>query len=129
MTIFSEVLKSKRIVITRVQGPLSVEDLEAKQLELKNNPDFDPSFNHLFDMSGVTRMEDVSAAVVKRIAQIRIFSPDSRRAVVAPDDLTYGYSRMYEVFSKANDSNLAVVRNEEQAMDWLEEVIENNPAG
>lgn len=129
MTISSEVLKSKRIVITRVQGTLRIGEFEAKQLELKKNPDFDPSFNHLFDMSGVTWMEDVTASVVKRIAQTRIFSPTSRRAIVAPDDLTYGFSRMYEVFSKANDSNLAVVRNEEQAMAWLEEKVENNPVG
>jgi len=123
MPIVSEVIKSRRLVISRANGQLCVDDLEARQQDLKKNPDFDPSFNHLFDMRGVIRIEDVSAHVVKRIAQVRIFSPLSRRAIVAPDDLAFGLSRMYEVFSRSLDSNLAVFRNVKDAMEWLEEEV------
>ena len=119
MTIESEVIKSKGLVVTRVKGKMKLDEFESSQWALKENPDFDPSFDHLFDMSGVDDIDDVSAQNIKRIAHIRIFSPTSRRAVIAPDDLTYGLSRMYEVFSKANDSNLGVFRNREDAVNWL----------
>ena len=121
MTIDSEIIKSKRLVITTVKGLMKADELESSQWNLQKHPDFDPTFDHLFDMSSVVDIEDISAQNIKRIAHIRIFSPDSRRAVVAPDDLAYGFSRMYEVFSKATDSNFGIFRIMDDAINWLKE--------
>ena len=47
-----------------------------------------------------------------------------RRVVVAPGDLEFGLSRVYEVFSSSTEANFAVFRNREEAIDWLEKKVE-----
>lgn len=124
MAIFTEVIKARRLVITRAEGFLALKDLEEKQKALLHYPDFDPLFDHLFDMSGVTSVEDIRTSELERLASVRIFSISSRRAIVAPGDLVYGFSRMYEVFSKSTEENYAVFRNNEDALEWLESAAE-----
>lgn len=120
MPIFTEIIKSRSLVSTRVEGVLTIKELLEKQEALLNHPDFDPMFDHLFDMSGITSVEDLRVSELQSLASVRIFSSSSRRAIVAPGDLEYGFSRMYEAFSNSTDSNYSVFRNREDALKWLE---------
>jgi hypothetical protein len=120
MPIYSEVIKSRRLVSTRAEGFLTIRELVKKQEDLLNHPDFDPLFDHLFDMSGITSVEDLKVSELQRLASVRIFSASSRRAIVAPGDLVFGFSRMYEVFSNSTEANYSVFRNRDDALKWLE---------
>ncbi len=120
MPVTTEIISSRRLVVSRAIGVLVLDELADGQNKLLDHPEFDPSYNHLFDMSGVTRVEDIRTSELERFALVRIFSCTSRRAIVAPEDLVYGYARMYEVFSLSSEENLAVFRNEDEAMAWLE---------
>ena len=40
-------------------------------------------------------------------------------AIVAPDDLTFGFFRMYEVYRQEDQIKLNVFRSEQEAIDWL----------
>ncbi len=120
MPIHSEILKSRKLIVTKVEGFLTLKEFTRKQKLLSEDPEFDPGHDHLFDMSGVTGVEDITASMLKDISSVRIFSESSRRAVVAPGDLEFGLSRMYEVFSHSTDDNFSVFRNVEDALAWLE---------
>mgnify|MGYP006310467065 FL=1 len=120
MSISSEIIKSRKLVITRVEGTLTLEELILKQGEILFDPDFDPDFDHLFDMSGVSEVEDISTTELRKVSSVRVFSDLSRRAVVAPGDFEFGLSRMYEVFSRSTEENFSVFRTLDEAMEWLE---------
>jgi hypothetical protein len=121
MTIKIEIDKSRKLVITRAVGLLTFKELETRQKALLDEPEFDPSFDHLFDLSGVTSSEEITTSQIEAISRVRIFSTPSRRAIVAPGDLLFGFSRMYEVFSNSTEENYSVFRNPEDAMEWLRE--------
>ena len=120
MSISSEIIKSRKLVITRVEGTLTLEELILKQGEILFDPEFDPDFDHLFDMSGVSEVEDISTTELRKVSSVRVFSDLSRRAVVAPGDFEFGLSRMYEVFSRSTEENFSVFRTLDEAMEWLE---------
>ena len=44
---------------------------------------------------------------------------DHRTALLAPADILFGVSRMYEAISKRPDLTLKIFRDEEEALDWL----------
>ncbi len=121
MTIKIEIDKSRKLVITRAEGLLTLEELETRQKTLLDEPEFDPSFDHLLDLSGVTSSEEITTSQLEGISRVRIFSTLSRRAIVAPGDLLFAFSRMYEVFSGSTEENYSVFRNTEEAMEWLGE--------
>ena len=51
------------------------------------------------------------------------FSPPSRVAIVATEDLAFGLSRMYEAFRAQDMVDIEIFRNEQDAHNWLK----NNP--
>jgi hypothetical protein len=60
---------------------LTLADALAHQQRLSEDPDFDPSFLQLLDMTDVTEL-NFDTADVRKMAQATIFSPSSRRAFV-----------------------------------------------
>ena len=48
-----------------------------------------------------------------------LFMPPSKAAIVAPEDLTYGLLRVYEVFRKQDLVEIEIFRTEQEAIDWL----------
>mgnify|MGYP007056043784 CR=1 FL=1 len=119
MTIVSEIDSSRRLIVTRVWGRMDLSELQERQALLPDQSGFDSTYDHLFDMSGVTAVEDLGTSALKRLASVRIFSESSRRAVVASGDLEYGMARMYEVFSGSTEKNYAVFRTIDEALEWL----------
>ena len=76
---------------------LTIADALAHQKRLLGAPDFDPSFNQLFDVTNVTDVE-LTSEDIRMLAQTTVFSPDARRAILVKNDLQFGLSRMVGVF-------------------------------
>jgi len=123
MPITTEYDEERGLITTRATGVLTPEALAAHQGLLQDDPRFDPDFDHVFDLSGVTRLEATSDQI-RDIAAHRVFSHNSRRAVVAPRDAEFGMARMYGIFAGLTgtlpESNLTVVRSLEEALAWLD---------
>lgn len=51
------------------------------------------------------------------------FLPASKVAVVAPEDFTFGLSRMYSAFRDQEQLEIEVFRTEQEAHDWLIEKV------
>lgn len=110
----------QRLVTTRVTGYATFADIDVEQKRLVGDPEFDPGYDHLFDLSGVADVQ-LSLDEIRELASVKLFSERSRRAVVAPANLLYGLSRMYQGFRGLGPESLRVFRTTEEALRWLEE--------
>lgn len=110
---------SRRLVLSRVWGVLTETDIEEYYARLAADPGFDPAMRQLCHIMDATRI-DASAEALRRLAQRSIFSPGTRRAIVAVQDAHYGLSRMFKVFSEVGGSHVEVFRDSASAEAWLE---------
>jgi hypothetical protein len=76
----------------------------------------------LFDLGGADRL-DVPTADVRRVArEDREYAgthPPFSIAIVAPHDLEYGLSRMWQAFVDDTPIESTVARSRAEALDWL----------
>ena len=120
MPVSSTIDTDQGLVTTRVSGHATAAEVHAAQERLAVDPDFDPTYDHLFDLSDVADLE-ASADEIRELASVALFSETSRRAVVAPANLLYGLSRMYQAFRRLGPESLQVFRTPEEALQWLQE--------
>jgi len=119
MPAFYKIDKERKLVMTTHSGVLTIADALGHQEKLPKDPDFDPSFSQLFDVTHVTDVQ-LTAEDVRRLARTSVFSPDSRRAIVVDSDLKFGLARMFEVLRDTmGEKGIRVFRNLEDALDWI----------
>jgi hypothetical protein len=63
-----------------------------------NDPSFDPELNELVDLRSVTEFA-LSSDEIRTFARRRIYSPESRRALVASSPHIFGLGRMWEAYT------------------------------
>lgn len=110
----------RRLVTTQVTGHATAAEILAAQEKLRTDSAFDSKYHHLFDLSGAEGV-DVAQGDVQSIAAVALFDPGSRRAVVAPANVLYGLSRMYQAFRDLADKQMQIFRTREEALAWLRE--------
>ena len=77
----------------------------------------------LWDLScGLTLTND-QVQQLAEYSKFRLHKP-ARLAIVAPQDLSFGLLRMYEVYRKEEHINQKIFRSEQEARDWLKEFSE-----
>jgi len=108
----------KRLVFTRGWGVLVGEEVTGHALALRADPRFAPNFVQLGDFSAVTEFR-VETKAVQALALINPWGPGARRAVVAPNDESYGMARMYQILTKNPPEELKVFRDFDDALRWL----------
>jgi hypothetical protein len=119
MPAFYKIDKDRRVVITTASGVVSIADGLAHQNKLLNDPDSDPSFSQLMDFTQATQV-DLSGEDIRRLARHNIFSPDFRRAILAPSDSVYGFGRMFEILLEMKgERGIRVFRNLDEALEWV----------
>ncbi len=118
MPLQSKVIEPLRLLVTRAIGALRLSDLQEHRKALLADPGFDPGFNHLFDLREVERIAFSSEDVVQATL-VRAFSESSRRAIVAPQDVSFGLSRMYELHREDHSESIRIFRDLDQALQWL----------
>jgi hypothetical protein len=112
--------KQRRLVLTTAEGCVTLDDVREHQDRLLADPEFDSSFDQLIDMTSVTTL-DVSADGARTIAHRRIFSPKSRRAIVATKPHIFGMGRMLEIYHEDVEyAEVEVFRSMDEALKWLE---------
>jgi len=124
--------KQRRLVLTTAEGCVTFDDVTEHQDRLLADPDFDLNFDQLIDMTNVTTL-DVSADGARMIAHRRIFSPKSRRAIVATKPHIFGMGRMMEIYHEdVVHTETEVFYSMDEALQWLrreEEKHQNHEAG
>lgn len=114
-----EIDKERRLVITTVFEQLTVADALAHQEQLSKDPDFDPGYSQLIDLTRAD-VSEIAATDVRRIAERNIYSPESLRAIVVSSNVAYGLGRMFETLREsAGENGIRVFRDLDEAVDWL----------
>ena len=79
-----------------------------------------PSGLRLWDFSqGGLNLAVPELAEIANYAKTKFSSP-SKVAIVAPKDLSFGTSRIYEAIRQQEGMELEIFRSEQKAMEWLE---------
>jgi hypothetical protein len=112
--------KARRLVITTLSGRVTFDEAKAHQTELAQDPDFSREYSQLLDGTTITSLE-LSPAQIRVLAQRRMFSSASRRAVVATNPAFFGVGRMLQTYldlAKAQEQ-VSVFYDRESALRWL----------
>jgi hypothetical protein len=117
--------EEKNFLHTRFYGVLTDEDLKWQAEAVTSDPRIRPGTREIVDLTGI---EDIKASpeslklIVATDRSHRDKLAGMRTAIVAPTDLLYGYSRMYEIFAELGESpvTIEVFRTIDEAREWLE---------
>jgi len=114
-----EIDTEKRLVVCTVTGVCTADDVLGFHRELLRNRDFDPSFSQLVDCTGITRSE-ITPEQMRFVAEQSPFSLNSRRALVAENDLGFALLRVYEIVrGLRGDRHIRAFRSRAAALEWL----------
>jgi hypothetical protein len=109
----------RKLVVTRIWGAATDDEIFDHGQRLRNDPQFRPDFRQLVDMSELTEIR-VGTGVIRDASRNQFFSPGVRRAVVANSDAAFGMARMYAIASEIEGQTIEVFRNMNAAEAWLE---------
>jgi hypothetical protein len=110
--------KTLGVVFSSAHAVVTDKEAYSHQNKLRNDPDFDPGFSQLFDFALVAQAE-LSMDAIHYLAERNPFGLGSKRAFVAPADLMYGLSRMFQVLTMEHQDELSVFRDMHEARKYL----------
>jgi hypothetical protein len=115
-------LKRRWVKVT-ASGVLTYDDMVATRRKFTADPNFQSDFYQIYDVRSVTRTT-LTASQIGELARAKIFSPSSRRAVVAPGSETYGLARMIQTYRELNHGKeqIKLFRTIEDAEAWLSDL-------
>jgi len=109
----------RKIVMTRIWGAATEDEIRDHGQRLRNDPEFRPEFRQLVDMSDLTEIK-VGSGLIMNASRNQFFSPGVRRAVVANSDAAFGMARMYAIASENAGQTIEVFRDKKAAEAWLD---------
>ena len=120
MPVTHEIVKSKRLIVVTVDGEFSFAEIRQNRDKMLNNPDFDQSFNMLWDTTRATKTT-LSSEEIRQLAQSRVMGKSSRVAFVAPLEAVFGMLRMYEIYYSffENPAQTRSFKDRSEALEWL----------
>lgn len=113
-----EIDPQRRLVISRLWGAVTDDEVYEHNQKLRTDPRFDPTFSQLTDLTGVTEIT-VSTSMINETSLDQFFEPGTRRAMVAADDGVFGMARMYALRAEGLGQTIEVFREEQPAREWL----------
>ena len=119
--ILSTADSKRNLTIYTCRGQISVDEIKKK---VKSFYEDAPSQNVIWDfteadLSSITADEiRALASGVKKLAHSR---EGGKTAIVAPEDISYGFGRMYQIFAEiyAQIADIQVFRSRSEAERWL----------
>lgn len=113
----------RRCRTARFAGPITDRELLDAFERLLRDPAYDASLNDLIDLRDVTHMGVTSAGLHRLIALYDERAADAhgtRNAIVAPTDVLYGVSRMFQTLrGECPPAEVEVFRSVDDAERWL----------
>ena len=126
MTIKHHILKDKNILISIFEGLIGDDEFIETYHELYKSPQYKLGLNELVDFSKAD-FTNLSADGLNRVFDIvshlyisNGLDKEIKTAIVAPDDLSFGLSRMYQITHDQSEEEMMVFRTMDSALKWLE---------
>ena len=118
MPIAYDIDKKQRLITSRLWDKVTNDEVDNHNRSLRSDPDFDPSYRQLIDLSGIKEIR-ITTPKVTAAAQDQYFTPGTRRAFFAPEDVSFGLARMFATHAEAGGQTIEVFRDRNKAEDWL----------
>jgi hypothetical protein len=112
----------KHLVSVHFDSNVSVRDVMEYLERLKANPQFEPTYDELVDLTDVTNTEVDFESAMMLAHSVDPFSWKARRAFVAPIASVFGVVRMYEL-ARGEDGSIAAFHTMVEARTWLDRGI------
>ena len=109
--------KERQLVITAGEGRVTFSETKVRQDQLVGEPAFDPSFDQLCDYTTASET-DIFAGELMVLADRDVFSPTSKRAVVATKPAFVGLGRVFEAYHGQRE-RVQVFHDRDEALKWL----------
>jgi len=114
---------AKKYLIENIDGIVAVrftQEPEAQDIcdSLDDAAQINPNNLRYWDFSCGTNLASQDVEKVAEYARTIQMHP-GKVAIIAPQDLTYGLFRMYEVYRQEERIQLQVFRSTQEAIDWL----------
>jgi hypothetical protein len=114
-----EVDVEHRVIRSYMSGVFTDQELREHYELMRADPAFDPRFAQLCDIRAVSEMR-LSAPVVRDVAQMSVFDPAAKRAVVVGDEaFHFGLARMFAITAETRGSQVRVFKDIDAAREWL----------
>ncbi len=120
--------KQHRLVLVVGSGRVTASEILGCIEQALQDPDFDAEFDEFTDLREATGA-DIDGYQVRALARRKLYSPQSRRAVLAPLPGVFGIARMWQIYTElSNDTTRFRVFYElTDALKWLG--LESLPQG
>ena len=118
MPISYDIDPKQRLVTSLLWGPVTEEEVHGHNRQLRTDPNFDPSYRQLCDMTGVTEII-VGTKMINETSLDQFFNPGTRRAFVASNDGVFGMARMFALRAEGLGQTIEVFRDRDKAEEWL----------
>jgi len=111
--------KEQLLVLSRGWGYLAYDEAKAHRSNILGDPDFNPTFNQLVDLTATTDDADISGINAQMFAADPFFSPTSRRAAVATSQVIFGLLRQFQAYH-GERAQVRVFYDWDSALKWLD---------
>ena len=125
MPVSFEIHTDQGFFVSTWGGEIMDSDLQSSYETLFRDKAFKPGLNEIADMSdadmkGVTSngLQTLSWMVRQRLGDK---CAGFKTAIIAPEDLSFGLSRMYEMLSDDSPESVKVFRERDEAWAWINE--------
>jgi len=112
--------KQRGLVHTTGWDRLTFTQTKSLQDQLLNDPDFNPNFHQLIDLTALTGL-GMSTEETRVLASRQVFAPSSRRAFIATNPAVFGMARLYEAWHHGarEHAQVGVFSDRDAALQWL----------
>ena len=110
--------KKRQVIFARGWGTLTDQELLDYQQRLRVDPEYSLTHAEVLDLTQVEQAE-VTSEGVQTLADDSEWIVGAKVAVIAPANVPFGMSRMYEMVLKDEGLDYRVFRTKIEALNWL----------
>ena len=118
MPITQRIDHDRKIIFITIEGDVSDDDIITHQKNSRDDPELDPSYGQLIDLTNIRKLE-ITAQGVQQFTSTEFSTERSRRAFVAPNDVSYGFARMFQMMRDSTEEQTEVFRDFDEAVQWI----------
>jgi hypothetical protein len=110
MPVHVSIDRNRKLVVTTYSGDVTDADVARQISDIKQQGPYGPAYRVITDFTQVTQF-NISSSEIRSVADSESPLADAKRVMVAPSDVAYGTSRMFQSLATRTRPNITVVRS------------------
>jgi hypothetical protein len=124
MKIETTFMPNRKLRVQTLSDEFDFDTLFQAIVDVYNHPQFDPSFNSIWDFSKVENIQRISLDQLEKIVAYVVWKRSKynkvRTAIVVSSDIDFGLAKLYErEVEAANQADISIFHNLNDALIWL----------